>query len=256
MIPRILWLIYLQELKTQPIQCVLGDTNLIIFYFLLWLTIQKNLKKKIQITQTNCRKTELKNRDEVEARRGGRMLTGKAIGWIQKPTLTSSSSFDGRKKKLNWCVRGGSLSHQPCDPSPWIYLSHAPSSSFSRHLLLWFFLHDTSIFLFPMVILLIFLSQVIQLMFVIRPCSYANLHEETASTFHYPFYFGVAIGFVNPTWDRWRFLFFFFFELTSFSFLTSERQNPFQTSMSSWYDCTLPLFFFKLDRDEHILLLT
>jgi hypothetical protein len=46
MIPQILWLIYLQELKTQPIQCVLGDTNLIIFYFFLWLTIQKNLKKK------------------------------------------------------------------------------------------------------------------------------------------------------------------------------------------------------------------
>ena len=35
MIPRILWLIYLQELKTQPIQCVLGDTNLIIFLIVI-----------------------------------------------------------------------------------------------------------------------------------------------------------------------------------------------------------------------------
>ncbi|KAJ6929276.1 hypothetical protein NC652_013221 [Populus alba x Populus x berolinensis] len=40
---------------------------------------------------------------------------------------------------------------------------------------------------------------VIQLIYLIRPCSYANLYEETASAFHYPIYFGVSIGFINPT---------------------------------------------------------
>lgn len=200
-------MIYLQELKTQPIQRVLGYTNLIIFYLLLWLTIQKNLKKN-QLTQTNCRKTELKNRDKVEARRGGPDVNRESYWMDPKANPDVVVFFWWQKKEAELMCTWG----LPLSPTMWpLPLPRFTSPTRPLPPFLAIFYGDFSSTIraysyFRWWYCLSFLSEVIQLMDVIRPCSYANLHEETA--FHYPFYFGVSIGFVNPTWDGGFLLFF------------------------------------------------